>query len=454
MSIKIDAKWFQYRDYHINRRSTMFDFIIKGILLEGFHFDYISNSTMDKDWDSPNSKIAFNELYTGLLATDTDSDIDHIVASRRVTSNRIFEKIKNHPDIKAWLNGESSLVLEFYNVYPVLYGESSNVSEITLQRYFNDITPLRLGMHYATDGDCRRLTLDPPLPPGHEYYNQGVIDVLKYFKASVNYSHLFVSNSEDVTPGYLCLSDTVCPNKSYYSDINPFSIRVSSVIPEDDENVNKYTISTFIAWALYHSDRLVILNRGLENYRRNYCQNIEDDSRDYIVSHSDCDLYYEDPYDLGYTLNDGLKMACNPYIHYPRIDLCGKDIFAPILEGLYQGILKSAISKYHTPLKEYVGVEVFSKAFKRKTFKTKKAPLNPDVNNIADILRALAFGFMSAYKIISDIDSQVKNKKPDKDMLNYMLDYIASNSDEISNELHEYKPYNPVGDGLLSVNFK
>jgi len=442
MSIRVDMKWFRQREFgHDDKAFNLLDAIAKGILLEGTNLEYHSN--IQRLLNKTNNNWDICTYFANYMVSPYDvSNIDEIVEYRRKTTKEIFNRIKTHPDIVRWLNGEAPLNIEFYNCYRIAY--SYEISEgrpldenqlITISQYI-DSEWQSPGM--IVSEDARSISIAPPNAAGHEFYNMHIFDVYKAYSKCIDSRYVYNDSLNVVTPGYILinsgLSNCCCGYGRYglFSPNNRANVR-----PNDN-----ITIGNLIAWVLYNSDKFVIMNIAAEKdkgsvkrYLNEHDPNIfsNDGIADYFNKRFG--FYYEDPYGYGMSIADGLRFRQSiPNGTIPYINLANDNFIVQSLDYFLKFMMSNSIRFTRTPLKEQINIDIICSAFKRKHFKTRKVKGEENFDSYAEVLKALATGFMGALKTCIRADELYKaNKGNPTELLKFVVEEMnrfSQNSDE------------------------
>lgn len=444
MSIKVDIKLYPYRDSRYGDvTSHIFDFIVKGILMEGINLVYERKNS--RILQNVQENIDIGNAMSRFITATCDNNIESIANERRATSVEIFDKILSNPDIQAWLEGRQNLIIEFQDVYriPSSYdNDRERLLPTDLSSYF-DSSIQRRGMEITEDN---KMIIMPPYSRDNEFFNKDIFEILNLYRVSCDSSKLITKSASAVSPGYICLSRRYARDRSYYGSYGLLDINDtywnSSQVPVDV--ASDMTIGNILAWILYHREHIVLMNINAEIESKAHninSQTLDPESylsRYYPLRHP-LEVYYENPYGYGMGIVQGLQFRQSIIGNsVDWIDICKKDYMNQILESYMRVMLENTICNVHTPLRENIDVNIMARTFKRKHFKTRKTKDESEQDNRLTVLKALATAFMSAYKTATEIDNLYKNNASSTEIFNHiMMDNAQYAENKDINTLHD-----------------
>lgn len=435
MPIKVDMKWYPYQKYgYGSSRLNFIDFIVRGILLEGerLNYSYILKRELvasNKDNWRICKKLAEYQVSPREMVR-----IDDIVANRRTMSNVIFDKILANEDIISWLDGNSPLVIEFYNVFRLYpnynIDDQTNLDDTTritsISSYLD--TNIRYNGMILDDnaGFINKMTIQSPLPKDHAFYRKSVFDILKIYRKSLRRRHLYSYGAGSVTPGYISITNPYNNCKGRYGNLGLFML--DNVVNEIDP---EFSIGNFIAWVLYNREKCLFINPELEISKKTIDENIiQTKDPNLFVNgilsnyfETPFSIFYEDPYGYGLDMAAGIRFRQSLLgAHSTYVDVSNPDYMNQTLDWHLKFMIYNAIGFAHTPVKEFININIMANAFKRKHFRTKKVKGQEDFDNYLDVIKALASGFVSAAKVADTIDRMHAGDMTNLDLLKYMIE--------------------------------
>lgn len=435
MSIKVDMKWYPYQEYRYGSSKLNFiDFIVRGILLDGEELEYKYILKRDLNALNANNWRICKKLAEYQVSPRKIVRIDDIVANRRAMSNVIFDKILANADIISWLNGNSPLVIEFYNVFRLYrnYDINAQTNLDDTNRTTSISSYLDTNIRYKgmilddNAGFVNKMTIQPPLPKDHAFYRKSLFDILKIYRKSLRRRHLYSYGAGSVTPGYISITNPYDDCKRSYGNLGLFMLDngVDAIDPE-------FSIGNFIAWVLYNREKFLFINPELEISKKTIDENIiqTKDPNLFVNSilsnyfETPFSIFYEDPYGYGLDMAAGIRFRQSLLgAHSTYVDVSNSDYMNQTLDWYLKFMIYNAIGFAHTPVKEYIDINIMANAFKRKHFRTKRVKGQEDFDSYLDVIKALASGFVSAAKVADTIDRMHAGDMSNLDLLKYMIE--------------------------------
>lgn len=429
-------KWYPYQEYRYGSNKLNFiDFIIRGILLEEEELEYTHILKRELNEQNPDNWRICAKLAEYLVSPREIVRIDDIVANRRAMTNVIFDKILANEDIINWLNGSNPLVIEFHNVYRLYrtydINPQTNLDDATRTTTicsYLDTSIIHKGIILEDDNTVpvHKITIQPPLPRDHAFYRKSLFDILKLYRKNIRRRYLYSYGSQAVTPGYINITHPYDDCKCRYGHLGLFML--DNCLEGIEAN---YSLGNFIAWVLYNRDKLIFINQELEISKKNLNeQEIRTKNPNLFINgvlnnyfETPFNIFYEDPYGYGLDMAAGIRFRQSLLgSHSGFTDVTNPDYMTQALDGYLKFMIYNAIGFAHTPVKEYVNINIMASAFRRKHFRTKKVKGQEDFDSYLDVIKALASGFVSAVKVADTIDKMHAGDMSNLDLLKYMME--------------------------------